>query len=352
MPAPERNPFSVLLADSEVQAGEKIRFDGTRTFAPTGITITSMTIKPETGLSAITVWNGTTGDKYLDHIFSFDFRVISSTNTRVNYTLNGVEDSIDITPAVYEDLEAVVAEMIVQLNGEDDPAPWSYSISDTNKVTITHATGTFALLPEHSDDFSALPMLGFSSDSDSEAASQTGARVDYVEKTATLLTTDTQTPTAGTSTVTKTVKVYSAIGDNLFATDSDLLKFEPEIFNYLPAKYSTFNAFHRQAQKLILAHLDKENMLDAFLEKFDRFDFGDIAEVRDWATGIALRLIFEGASNAEDDIHALKAKRYEDGLEKTFRERAVLHLDLDQDGVASETTGEAVDVRTCRVYRR
>ena len=57
----------------------------------------------------------------------------------------------------------------------------------------------------------------------------------------------------------------------------------------------------------------------------------DIEEFADWSKFMTLRLIFEGLSNATDDIFHEKAVRY-NHLEAQARDRARIKIDLDGDG--------------------
>ena len=63
---------------------------------------------------------------------------------------------------------------------------------------------------------------------------------------------------------------------------------------------------------------------------------------------MTLRLIFEGLSNALDDIFHEKALRYME-MESKARNRAALRLDRDNDG---ETDVIKTDLRSVGLYRR
>ena len=74
---------------------------------------------------------------------------------------------------------------------------------------------------------------------------------------------------------------------------------------------------------------------------------GKIEEVNDWSKFLTLKMIFEGLSNATDDIFHEKASRY---AEMAFQasNRAQLRLDKDGDSVAEP----AIDLMSGSLIRR
>lgn len=174
----------------------------------------------------------------------------------------------------------------------------------------------------------------------------TGMGAEPVEETITLRVT---AGVSGQVTVTKKIKVISEVADKLFSADQDLVAHEPDILKYVPKGRATYLNVHRRAQSLILAWLDKEGYTDAQGNKLTKASLPQIDEVKEWSVAMTLRLIFEGLSNAKDDVFAIKAKRYE-GLETEQRSRAVLRLDLDGDGEA--TASEETSIRGAIVVRR
>ncbi len=64
---------------------------------------------------------------------------------------------------------------------------------------------------------------------------------------------------------------------------------------------------------------------------------------------MTLRLIFEGISNAVDDVFALKAQRYS-SEEIRARHRAVIRIDIDGDGTVDDF--EDIHIHTGRIWRR
>lgn len=149
---------------------------------------------------------------------------------------------------------------------------------------------------------------------------------------------------------TATISALSESDDNLFSSDADLKLHEHDIMQWLPQGRSSWKHVHRRAQALILAYLDKEGKTDIHGNKFTKAAFVDVSEGREWSTFLALRLIFEGLSNAVDDVFSQKAKRYE-SLEILHRDRVFLRIDVDGDGEVD--VREGIDgLRTARVVRR
>ena len=140
--------------------------------------------------------------------------------------------------------------------------------------------------------------------------------------------------------IVRNITAYTEAQDKLFSTDQDLRLHEPDILKWVVDGRATFKDVHRRAQYTILKWLDKEGYVDVYNHPFTKDAILDIEEVRQWSTFITLRLIFEGVSNAIDDVFADKAKRYK-GMEVEWRKRAILRLDIDDDGEAED--GEGVD---------
>jgi hypothetical protein len=149
--------------------------------------------------------------------------------------------------------------------------------------------------------------------------------------------------------IIRNVSVYSAEQDKLFSNDQDLRLHEPDILRWVVDGRASFKEVHRRAQVTILKWLDKEGYVDVYNKPFTKAAIIDIEEVKQWSTFITLRLIFEGISNAIDDVFADKAKRYK-GMEVEWRKRAILRLDIDGDGKAED--GEGVDPAYGFIARR
>lgn len=163
--------------------------------------------------------------------------------------------------------------------------------------------------------------------------------------------TDTVVPpeNATTQLLTKTIQVITAATDKLFSTDDKLRQHESDILKNVADGRATFKDVHRRVQSLVLAWLDTQGFTDAVGLKFTKARIVDIEEVTEWATAMALRLIFEGILVSKDDVYSLKAKKYL-VLEEFYRNRAVLRIDINEDGAVSR--GEQIDTRSAVVVRR
>lgn len=148
---------------------------------------------------------------------------------------------------------------------------------------------------------------------------------------------------------TQTVSVVTASADKLFSTDDDLKLHEPDILNWVEEGRNSFKNVHRRAQKLILEWLKREGYRDTNGDFFTKAAIVNIENVKQWSTFVALRLIFEGISNAVDDIFAEKAKRYK-GQEVQWRKTVLLNIDVDGDGIVDDAEG--LDTSSAFVARR
>lgn len=148
---------------------------------------------------------------------------------------------------------------------------------------------------------------------------------------------------------TDELSVVTAGQDHLFSNDDDLRLHEPDILKWVEEGRNTFTNIHRRAQKVIMEYLRKEGFVDVYGNPYTKAAVVDIEEVKQWSTYLALRLIFEGLSNATEDIFSEKAKRYK-GNEVDWRKTALLRLDVDGDGEADNEEG--IDTAFSFVARR
>lgn len=146
------------------------------------------------------------------------------------------------------------------------------------------------------------------------------------------------------------VQVYTEEGDALFSSDSDLTEEESDILRFLPPGKAAFKYAHRQSQKKIMEQLDRQGFTDVFEQKLTKWAVKDVSEVNEWSRYMALRMIYEDASNAKDDSHKGKASYYS-AQEIMARKHALLRLDVDGDGIANQF-GEGVDTATVRLAFR
>jgi hypothetical protein len=157
------------------------------------------------------------------------------------------------------------------------------------------------------------------------------------------------TASGASAQVTGSISVVTATADHLFSTDADLKLHEPDVLKWVDAGRNSFLNVHRRVQDLILGQLRREGFTDVNGVPYTKSAVVDVNEVRQWSTYWALQLIFEGISNATDDVFAQKAVRYS-SLRQKWEATALLRLDTDGDGSAD--TDEGIDTGTAFVARR
>ena len=154
---------------------------------------------------------------------------------------------------------------------------------------------------------------------------------------------------AVSDTVNSTISVVSESTDNLFSKDTDLISYEVDLMRWVKSGRNSFIDKHRTAQIEILNELDANKIWKNDDEPYTAADIVLVSEFAELSKFTTLRIIFEGISNATDDIFADKARRYA-SLATTAKKRATLRLDSNGDGVA--TTGERIDVLSGELRRR
>jgi hypothetical protein len=150
-------------------------------------------------------------------------------------------------------------------------------------------------------------------------------------------------------TFTKDLTVVTAIDDKLFSGDAELVTHEPNILSYVRDGRNSFLDIHRTAQDRILTWLDEHRIWDINGDRLTKDAIVDIEEVNDWSKFMTLAIIFEGISNAVDDIFMQKSAKYKQ-MAAVAMNRASMRLDRDGDGSIDDE--KPTDVRTSRLRRR
>lgn len=150
-------------------------------------------------------------------------------------------------------------------------------------------------------------------------------------------------------TVTRTIQVLDPDDDKLFSSDSDIEKYEPDILKYVREGRNTHLDAHRAAQRRIMQVLDERRVTNTQGERLTLDAVLDVEEFRAWSKFLTLSIIFEGISNAVDDIFAEKSRRYRK-LADEAANRGVLRLDYNGSGDVSAS--EFRDMKTTRMIRR
>ena len=160
------------------------------------------------------------------------------------------------------------------------------------------------------------------------------------------------TTDAAPVTITKDITIVTSATDALFATDEDLKAVESDIMKWLPSGKSTWNFIHRKVQERILTEIYKSRIYATDGSKLEKTEVIDKAEVREWATFMALSMIYGSVQNASNDVFIEKSKRYEVKA-NAYEEYSlnVLRLDYNKDGTVSNDS-ESLDFRSGFMVRR
>jgi len=129
--------------------------------------------------------------------------------------------------------------------------------------------------------------------------------------------------------------VISEADDKLFSSDDDLMVHEPDIMDWVRPGRASFKNIHRMVQTKILDWLNGKKFRMTNGDRITKDAIVDVADVREWATYWALQLIFEGRSNAIDDVFAQKADEY--SQKKISHREEFIGLDLVSDNVTEVT---------------
>lgn len=146
------------------------------------------------------------------------------------------------------------------------------------------------------------------------------------------------TASSGVQTFPKDIEVLDLTAAKLFSKDNDLFAYEPDIYKYLPKKWSSWNALHYEAQKYILQWLDDKGVLDKNGESYGVDDILDIKQVREFSMMKVIQLIYQGNSNQAGDIFSINAEKYtilvDEKAAKTY-----LRLDFNKNGELDPNEG-------------
>lgn len=327
--------FSILDFEPEVQVNDKTRLDASKCFSSKGsVDVTTLTINPELTGGAIDCFDSDTAERYLDWVYSTVSIDVGTENDDLIFNEGGSDLSTNLTAGTYT-LSQYATEVASKMTTAGAQT-YTGSVSN-NKITISAAASfEFKKSSVSAQSFFKLDVSNTSHISDT---------VEYGNKIITVVSSN------GTDTDTNYyhLKAYSVDGDRLFCSDGDLIAHEPDIMKWVQDGRASYKNVYRRAQKLIIAWIDEKGYVNSLGGKYDKHDIIDIEEVRQWATFMSLRLIFQGMSNAIDDIFDRKSKIY-DLNEQAARQRVVLRLDSNEDGIAD--LSEGVSIYSGSLFRR
>lgn len=328
--------FAICDFENDVQLLDKTRFDAQKSFAANSYSaLTTLTIKPGADGSTIDCFDSTVSERYLDWCFSTFAIDVDSTNNSILFSEGSTEKTGTIASSTYT--LSTYATAVAAAMTSAGTQTYTASVAD-NKVTISAPTTSFQFTDSDGANqcFFTLDVAGLT---------HTGGLVEYGLRKISIA--------VGNGTQSNTLSVYQRVfsedGDRLFCEDGDLMAHEPDIMKWVTEGRASFKNVYRRSQKLIISWLDKEGYVDVYQKKYDKHDIIDLEEVKQWSTFMSLRLIFQGLSNAVDDVFDRKSREYL-SQENSARQRAVLRLDVDGDGEAD--VGESLSISSGSLFRR
>lgn len=329
----------ILHSEKQLQIKDLTRFDASKSVLVKGSVdpINSVKIKAGADGTDIEVFNASPKNWFVDFVFNeFKFDV-DATNSSVKFETGGTTYNANVLTGTYN-----LANLLIALKAAIELAAPSVTVSisldSRNRVTVAPSQPLKLLPKATSTDF--LQHIGFTDD-----GQLVGNPVEYGLRKVTL----TVASTSESASIDQYIEVYTAEGDALFSEDSDLVAHENDIMKWLPQGRGSYMDLHRRAQRLILDWVDRQGYRDDEQKRITKFAFVQNTDVRVWSTYVVLKLFFMGVQNQTDDVFKKKAAYYEK-LEIEARDRAVLNLDLDNDG--KEDTIDGPDIRSGRLFFR
>ena len=350
--------FAALEIESKVQVKDKTRLSALKCYkTPDALPIVNVSVTPGATGSAIalTPIGSPTAVAQEQDLWYTDFEWASwtfdvdSTNNKIDIEVGGSLYVATLTPATYTTEALLMAEIETALNASGSGLTFTMSIDELKRLTFS-ADGAFKLLPYTGVNRlnGLLKHIGFEDSLDTDSSTEvSGLPIEYGLRKITLdIDDDDVVPVTSQSVMYQ--KVYTELGDNLLSADFDLQKHEEDILKWVGPGRNTFKDVHRRVLDLILEYLAGEGYLSGDRKKLTKWDLVVKKDLRDWATYFALYLIFEGNSNAVDDIFGQKAVRYYTLMVKS-RSRYI-SVDLDADGKAD--SDENLRLGTINLYQR
>lgn len=322
--------FPYLEIEEKVQVNDKTRFSGIKSFASKGeAAFTTATITPGTSGTPISVFNADQKLWFTDWLWTSWAFEVDANSAKIDFTESSTSFVATIATAVYTSISSLASAMQTALNAAGGAGVWTVSVDSQERITFA-STASFSLKGATGDNrlIGMLQHLGIMIDTES-ASSFTTKPMQYGLRKVTL------TINNGTGAVSSISyqKVYSEQGDRLFCADSDLTAYESDILKWVPPGRASFKDVYRKVQENIMDWIEGEGYRGLYDEKLTKFDIKDTQQIREFAMYKALVMIFEGNSNAVDDIFDKKAKYYA-SKEVKARNRFI-GIDLDADGIVN-----------------
>ena len=256
--------FPILEIEEKVQVNDKTRLNGSKSFVSKGETsITTATITPGTGASAINIFNSDSAEWYSDFGWSSWGFDIDSTCSKIDFSEGSTNYVATIASAVYSSVSLLAIAIQTALNASGCSGVFTVTTDEDDRI-LFGSTVKFSLLGLTGDNRynGFLQHINVNSDTDF-ALNYHSPVLEYGLKKVTLTINNGTTPVSHT----RYQKVYSVLGDSLFSSDSDLLPFEADIYKWCPVSRSSFNDIHRKAQFIILDWLNGNGFRNSLIQK-------------------------------------------------------------------------------------
>ena len=141
----------------------------------------------------------------------------------------------------------------------------------------------------------------------------------------------------------------SAVDDNLYSDDNDLLSLESDILGWLPVGKSSFNYLHRKAQAQILDWLEAIRITKQDGSRLEKQDLNLAEDIIELSANWVLMLLFFDLSNKSDDKFYQKHLSYKSKVE-TIKMRGRIQIDVNGDEQITEN--ERIDFKSFGLIRR
>jgi hypothetical protein len=222
-------------------------------------------------------------------------------------------------------------------------------IVQTNDKTRLSATKTFI-----SKDEAAVTLVEIEPESGAGFIDVTGSKqadwyLDWEYSTGGVKTVSVRVTTDGAPvTETQTLQSLTLVQDKQFCTDQNLVSNEHDILKWVRPGRNTHKDVIRRAKAMIMKDLEEFGVLDSEGNKLTEDAIVDIEEVREWATYLALHVIYKTSSNANEDVFKAKAADY---FNKAKQSRTRSFFKFDYNGDGSIDKNEWINLQAIEVYR-
>lgn len=128
-----------------------------------------------------------------------------------------------------------------------------------------------------------------------------------------------------------TLNIITQEDDALFSKDSQIFALENEMKDFIPKGKTSFNSYHRVAQRNVIRFLDGEGIRNVYGAAFTKAQLVGNVHVSEFSTYETMMLIFEDLKVRDKDIFEKKKDSYADAYADA-KKNARIKLDYNDDG--------------------